>query len=99
MSRISEKQRAHLEYMRSLRPADWRNKNGRPPKEAEVRKYQEDHPASTPWECAKKLDIKYATAKKWWNFQDTEKTTNKMMIANTDAEEDAADEIRSTYLE
>ena len=74
MTRISEKQREHLEYMRSLRPADWRNTKGAPTKEKLVRDYQKEHPTATRYRCAKDLQISINTVKKWWN--------NKCKIVN-----------------
>lgn len=65
-ARFSEKQRKHLEYMRSLRPEDWRNTKGAPTKEQAVKEYQRLHPEATRYQCHKDTGISVNTIKKWW---------------------------------
>lgn len=67
MSRISEKKRNHLEYMRSRRPANWQNKKGAPTKAAAVQKYRADNPDATMYRCSKDTGISPNTIRKWWN--------------------------------
>lgn len=67
MRRISEKQEAHLKYMRSLRPVDWQNKSGRPTKKKEVCNYRMQHPDVTKYRCSKDTGISINTVNKWWN--------------------------------
>lgn len=66
LPRISEKQKKHLEYMRSLRPEDWRNTKGRPTKEEDVREYRKQHPDATMYRCYTDLPIAKNTVRKWW---------------------------------
>ena len=66
LPRISEKQKKHLEYMRSFRPDDWRNTEGRPTKEALIREYRKQHPTATMYRCYTDLNISKTTVRKWW---------------------------------
>lgn len=61
----------HIRLMNFVRDeinhTDWRNKNGRPMKEAQVKEWRRTHPEGSISEASKQLGISRTTAYKYWN--------------------------------
>lgn len=65
------KQADHIKLMNYIRDEinnnkDWRNKNGRPTKENQVREWQEQHPNGRKADCIKETGISKKTVYKYW---------------------------------
>ena len=70
--RNGRKQADHIKLMNFVREEinnnkDWRNKDGRPTKENEVREWRQLHPAGTKAECIKETGISKPTVYKYWS--------------------------------
>ena len=44
----------------------WRNKDGRPDKQAQVEEWQRNHPDGTKAECIRDTGLSKPTVYKWW---------------------------------
>lgn len=67
-------QKEHLEEARMIRDVrmkrqgrEWRNNNGRPTAEQEVKQYRAKHPEGKPKDCIQQTGLSKNTVYKWWN--------------------------------
>ena len=70
--RNGRKQAVHLERARAVEMIDypnyeWRNKDGRPTKQEEIKLYKAEHPEATPTEAARDLGVSRTTIYRWWD--------------------------------
>lgn len=69
--RNGRKRAEHVKLMNFIRDeingnTDWRNKDGRPTKEAAIEEWRKTHPEGTKSRCARELGISRPTMNKWW---------------------------------
>lgn len=70
--RNGRKRADHVKLMNFIRDEingnkDWRNKDGRPTKQAAISQWREEHPKGTKARCARELNISRPTINKWWD--------------------------------
>jgi hypothetical protein len=69
--RKGRSQTAHLRRARAVQNVDdpdgaWRNKDGRPTKQAQIESWQLANPGGTKYRCAQETGIDPKTIRKWW---------------------------------
>lgn len=65
-------QAEHIKLMNFVRDElkgnkDWRNKDGRPTAETQVKEWRESHPSENKAECHRQTGLARDTIRKWWN--------------------------------
>ena len=71
IKRNGRKQADHIRLMNFVRDEinqnkDWRNKDGRPDKRAEVEAWHQEHPEGTKADCIRALGVDRKTVSKYW---------------------------------